>query len=90
MLCVDVCCASICYSECGVLCILLMFVSNVSGGHIVETYSGMGIVMGLYVTSIVSFCFLHVVDVSDLSICIVLRAFVVVFSICEFGVESQS
>ena len=31
---------------------------------------------------IVSFCFPHVVDVSILSICIVLRAFVVVISMC--------
>ena len=38
----------------------------------------MGLVMALYVAMIVSFCFPHVVDVSALSICIVLRAFVVV------------
>ena len=36
--------------------------------------------MALYVASIVSFCFPHVVDVSTLSICIDLRAFVVVLS----------
>ena len=40
----------------------------------------MGLVLALHVASIVSFCFSHVVDVSLLSICIVLRAFVVVFS----------
>ena len=40
----------------------------------VETYSSMGLGMALYVTMIVSFCFPHVVDVSALSICIVLRA----------------
>ena len=42
---------------------------------------------------IVSFCFPHVADVSVLSICIILRAFVVVLSmvgVCEFGVESDS
>ena len=49
---------------------------------IVETYSSMGIVMALYVSRIVSFCFPYVVDVSALSICIVLRAFVVVISMC--------
>ena len=43
--------------------------------------SSMGLVMALYVASLVSLCFPHVVDVSDLSICIVLRAFVV-FSMC--------
>ena len=36
--------------------------------------------MALYVARIVSFCFPHVLDVSALSICIVLRAFVVVIS----------
>ena len=41
----------------------------------------MGLVMALYVAMIVSFCFPHVVDVSTLSICIVLRAFVVI-SMC--------
>ena len=41
--------------------------------------------MALYVARIVSFCFHHVVDVSALrSICIVLRAFVIVISMCVF------
>ena len=61
-----------------VICSLLMFVSDASGDHMVETYSSMGLVMSLYVAMIVSFCFPHVVDVSALSICIVLRDFVVV------------
>ena len=61
-----------------VICSLLMFLSDASGDHMVETYSSMGLVMALYVVIIVSFCFPHVVDVSALSICIVLRAFVVV------------
>ena len=61
-----------------------MFVSDASGDHMVETYSSMGLVMALYVAMIVSFCFPHIVDVSDLSICIVLRTFVV----CDFAVES--
>ena len=76
-----------------VICSLLMSVSDASGDYMVETYSSMGIVMALYVATIVSFCFLHVVDVSALSICIVFRAFVVdfyVFVVCEFGVDSQS
>ena len=38
----------------------------------------MGIIMTLYVARIVSFYFLHVVNVSALSTCIVLCAFVVV------------
>ena len=63
-----------------VICCLLMFVSDASD-HMVETYSSMGLVMALYDVMIVSFCFLHVVDVSALSICIVLRAFIVI-SMC--------
>ena len=42
----------------------------------------MGLVIALYVVGIVSFCFPHVVDVSALSICIGLRAFVVVIYMC--------
>ena len=49
-----------------------MFVSDASCDHMVETYSTMGLVMALYVSRIVSFCFPHVVDMSALSICIVL------------------
>ena len=65
-----------------VICSLLMFVSDASGDHMVETYSSMGLVMALYVAMIVSFCFPHVIDVSALSICIVLRAFIVVIYMC--------
>ena len=75
-----------------VICSLWMFVSDAGGDHMVETYSSMGLVMALYIAMIVSFCFPHVVDVSALSICIVLRAFVVLymFVICEFEVQSQT
>ena len=38
-----------------VICSLLMFVSDAIGDHMVETYSSMGLVMGLYVARIVSF-----------------------------------
>ena len=38
-----------------VICSLLMFVSDASGDHMVETYSNMGLVMSLYVVSIASF-----------------------------------
>ena len=74
---VCVCCVVFC-----VICSLLKFVSDAIGDHMVETYSSMGLVMALYVARIVSFCSPHVVDVSTLSICIVLRAFVVVISMC--------
>ena len=68
---------------------LLMFVSDASGDHMVETYSRMGLVMALYVARIVSFCFLHVVDVSALSICIVLRAYVVIY-MCNNNIYFKS
>ena len=73
-----------------VICSLLMFVSDASGDHMVETYSSMGLVMTLYYARIVSFCFPHVVDVSALSICIVLRAFVVVIYMCLLYVSLGS
>ena len=63
-----------------VICSLLIFVSDAIGDHMVETYWSMGLVMALYGARIVSFWFPHVVDVGALSICIVLRAFVVVIS----------
>ena len=55
--------------------------SDASGDHMVETYLSMGLVTALYVARIVSICFPHDVDVSALSICIVLHAFVVI-SMC--------
>ena len=69
---------------------LSMFVSDTSGDNMVEMYSSMGLVMPVYVARIVSFCFPHVVDVSALSICIVLRAFVVVISVCLLYVRLGS
>ena len=73
-----------------VICSLLMFMSDASGDHMVETYLSMGLVMALYVVMIVSFCFPHVVDVSALSICNVLCAFVVVISMCLLYVSLGS
>ena len=58
-----------------VICSLLMFVSHASGDYMVETYLSMSLIMALYVASIVSFCFPHVVGVNASSICIVLRAY---------------
>ena len=72
------------------ICSLLTFVSDASGDHMVETYSSMGLLMALYVAMIVSLCFPHVVDVSALSVCIVLRAFVVVISMCLLYVSLGS
>ena len=47
-----------------VICSLFFFVSDASGDHMVERYSSMGLVMALYVASIVSFGLAHVVGVS--------------------------
>ena len=82
MLCVCVCCTPSCYCECGFICSLLMFVSDASGDHMVETYSCMGLVMALYAARIISFCFHHVVDVSDLDIKYCLAC----FCCCDFDV----
>ena len=60
-----------------------------SGDHMVETYSSICLVMALYVVSIY-FCFPHVVGVSALSICIVLRALVIVISMCLLYVSLGS
>ena len=88
LLCVCVCCVFVSVVHpvvilsavfcviCSLLMLCLMLLA--SGDNMVESYSSIGLVMALYVVMIVSFCFPHVVDVSALSICIVLRAFVVV------------
>ena len=85
--CVNVVCLCLLYTPVAILsvvfcviCSLLMYVSDARGDHMVETYSSMGLVMALYIAMIVFFCFPHVVDVS---ICIVMCAFVVI-SMCFF------
>ena len=45
-----------------------MFISAPSGDHMLEASLSMGLVMALYVASIVSFCFPHMVDESALYI----------------------
>ena len=94
---VDVVCLCLLYTPVAILsavfcviCSLLIFVSDASGDHMVKTYSSMGLVTALYVSMIVSFCFPHVVDMSDLSICIVLRASVVVIYMCLLYVSLGS
>ena len=56
--CVCVCCTPVAILSAVfcIICGLLMFVSDASGHHIVETYSSMGLFMALYVVMIVSFC----------------------------------
>ena len=59
-----------------VICSLLMIVYDAGG-------------VALYVAKIVSFCFPHVVDVTALGICIVLRDFDVVLYMCLVYVHGE-
>ena len=62
------------------VCSLSMFVSDALGDHMVEAYSSTGLVMALYVASMVSLCLPHLVE--TLSMLIVLRALVAGRSRC--------
>ena len=65
------------------ICSLSMFVSDALGDHhMVEAYSSMGLVMALYVASMVSLCLPHLVEVRTFSMLIVLRALVATRSMC--------
>ena len=55
------------------ICSLSMFVSDALGDHMVEAYSSTGLVMALYVASMVSLCLPHLVEVRTFSMLIVLR-----------------
>ena len=65
------------------ICSLSMLVSDALGDHMVEAYSSTGLVMALYVVSMVSLCLPHFVVVSTLSMLIVLRALVATMSMCR-------
>ena len=82
MLCVGVMYASGCYFKSSVctICGLSMFVSDALGDHMVEAYSSTGLVMALYVASMVSLCLPHLVEVR--SMLIVLRVLVAARSMC--------
>ena len=70
-----------------------MLVSDALGDQIVEAYSCTGLVMALYVASMVSLCWPHFVDVRTLNMLIVLRALVAAKSMCllsDFGVKCES
>ena len=64
-----------------IICSLSMLVSDALGDHM-EAYSSMGLVMALYVTSMVFLCLPHFVKVRTLSMLIVLCAFVTARSMC--------
>ena len=72
-----------------------MLVLDAMGDHIVESYSSMGLVMALYVQSIVFLCLPHFVDEKTLRMGSVLdgldaASVVYVFVACEFGVEGET
>ena len=67
-----------------------MLVLDAMGDHMVEAYSNMGLVMALYVESIVSLCLSHLVDQRTLSMGSVLDALDTVLSICLFYVSLES
>ena len=71
-------CTSGCYSESSVctICSLSIFVSHALGDHMVEAYSSTGLVMALYVVSMVSLCLPHLVKVRTLSMlfCVAARS----------------
>ena len=80
-------CVGVCDVVFCAICSLLMFVSDASVCHTMEAYSSMGLVIALYVASIVSFCFPHVVALTALSIYIVGFA---CFCFCAFYVSFGS
>ena len=65
-----------------IICSLSMLVSDALGDHMVEAYSSTGLVMALYVASMVSLCLPHFVEVGNLSMLIVFRALVAARSMC--------
>ena len=59
-----------------------MFVADAMGDHTVEAYSSIGLVMALYVASIVSLFLPHLVEERTLSICRVFDALDAMLSMC--------
>ena len=64
------------------ICSLSKFVSDALGDHMVEAYSSTGMVMALYMASMVSLCLPHLLEVMTLSMLVVLRALVAASSMC--------
>ena len=65
-----------------IICSLSMLVSDALGDQMVEAYSSTGLVMAVYVPSMISLCLLHFVEVRTLSMLIVLRTLVAAKSMC--------
>ena len=67
-----------------------MLVMDAIGDYMVETYSGMGLVMALYVQSIVFLCLPHLVDERTLRMESVFDALDAVWSMCLLYVSLGS
>ena len=91
MLCVGDMCASGCFVQ---AVVLSMFVSDALGDHMVEAYSSTGLVMALYMASMVSLCFPHLVEVRTFEYIDCFARFgggqVYVSVVSEFGVKCES
>lgn len=72
------------------VCSLFMFVSEAIGDQIELAYSRIGLVMALYVATMVSFCLPQFVDVSALRILMELSAFSFVSLMCSLYVSFMS
>ena len=64
------------------ICSLSTFVSDALSDHIVEAYSSTGLVMVLYVTSMVFLCLPHLVEGRTLSMLLFLRDLIAARSMC--------
>ena len=75
---------------CTICSLSIMLVSDALGDHMVEAYSSTGLVMALYVASMVSLCLPHLVEVGTLSMLIVLHALFDARSMCPLLVSLGS
>ena len=58
-----------CVHPVAILRAMSMFVSDALGDHMVEAYSSTGLVMALYMASMVSLCLPHLVEYVDCFAC---------------------
>ena len=73
------------------ICSLSMFVSDALGDHMVEACSSTGLVMALYVASMVSLCLPHLVEDFEYVDCFACFGCCQVYvSVSEFGVKCES
>ena len=88
-----VCIRLLFYEQCFVLSVVCLSWFRVHlGDHVADAYSSTGLVMALYVASMVSLCLPHFVEVRTLSMFFVLclRGQVYASVVSEFGVKGES